>query len=215
MHHFKLINPVSFKEILINSGSWQAGLGTGNMENGLIKEHYHHGTSLDFEALMFSLPSEDKYIYLLTNNANYKVFEIKDAIRAILEGKSFKMPGKSIMRAITERIEKDKLTADTAVKVYDELKSKYPNDFNFDNDSELNSLGYMFMSKNLEDAIKIFELNVHLFPESSNPFDSLGEAYLAKGDKKNALINYKKSYLLDANNTNAKDIAERLEKELH
>ena len=71
------------------------------------------------------------------------------------------------------------------------------------------------MSKNLEDAIKIFELNVHLFPESSNPFDSLGEAYLAKGDKKNALINYKKSYLLDANNTNAKDIAERLEKELH
>ena len=58
----------------------------------------------------------------------------------------------------------------------------------------LNSTGYSLMQENkLEQAIEMFEANVALFPKEANPYDSLGEAYLAKGDKKSALKYYKKA----------------------
>ena len=55
----------------------------------------------------------------------------------------------------------------------------------------------------VDEAIKIFELNVEMFPEAFNPYDSLGEAYMIKGDKKLAIKNYAKSLELNPQNTNA------------
>ncbi|MFA6248468.1 MAG: tetratricopeptide repeat protein [Mucilaginibacter sp.] len=43
-------------------------------------------------------------------------------------------------------------------------------------------------------------------------FDSLGEAYYAKGDKEKALLNYKRSLQLDPTNTTAKAVITELEK---
>jgi tetratricopeptide (TPR) repeat protein len=42
-------------------------------------------------------------------------------------------------------------------------------------------------------AIEMFVLNTQRFPKSANAWDSLGEAYATKGDKKNAITNFKKS----------------------
>ncbi|NNE65412.1 MAG: tetratricopeptide repeat protein [Pyrinomonadaceae bacterium] len=53
----------------------------------------------------------------------------------------------------------------------------------------------------IKDAIKIFKLNVELFPNAFNPHDSLGAAYLKDGNKELALINYKKSVELNPENT--------------
>ena len=39
----------------------------------------------------------------------------------------------------------------------------------------------------MKDAIEIFKLNVAAYPEASNPYDSLGEAYMVNGDKKLAI----------------------------
>ena len=74
-------------------------------------------------------------------------------------------------------------------------------------------MGYDYLRKNkIEEAIKIFRLNVDLFSESSNPYDSLGEGYLANGNDELAILNYKKSLELNPNNLNAKDILEMLRK---
>ena len=43
----------------------------------------------------------------------------------------------------------------------------------------------------------MFQLNTQRFPKSANTWDSLGEAYATKGDKKNAIINFKKSLTLN------------------
>jgi len=44
--------------------------------------------------------------------------------------------------------------------------------------------GYKYLKQDKVDvAIKIFMLNVDLFPNSSNAYDSLGEAYMKAGNK--------------------------------
>ncbi len=58
---------------------------------------------------------------------------------------------------------------------------------------ELNAYGYQLSGQGEHDkAIKIFVLNTERYPESANAWDSLGEAYAIKGDKENAIKNFKK-----------------------
>ena len=49
----------------------------------------------------------------------------------------------------------------------------------------------------VDKAIEIFTLNTKRHPESANVWDSLGEAYVTKGDSKNAIANFKKSLSLN------------------
>jgi hypothetical protein len=59
---------------------------------------------------------------------------------------------------------------------------------------ELNNYGYQLLGQQQPDkAIDIFILNTKRHPESPNVWDSLGEAYAIKGDKKNAIVNFKKA----------------------
>ena len=61
-------------------------------------------------------------------------------------------------------------------------------------ENELNLYGYQLLNAGQYDlAIEIFTVNTKRFPKSANCFDSLGEAFATKGDKKNAILNFKKS----------------------
>jgi ankyrin repeat protein len=72
---------------------------------------------------------------------------------------------------------------------------------------DFNLLGYRFLQRNaLPEAIAVFQMNVELFPESANNYDSLGEAYMAAGDKAEAKANYQRALAKDPNFTNAKDV---------
>jgi tetratricopeptide (TPR) repeat protein len=63
-------------------------------------------------------------------------------------------------------------------------------------EAEINAYGYQLMQQqnNLDEAIRIFELNVKKFPDAWNVYDSLGEALANKGDKKGAKKNYEIAY---------------------
>jgi len=82
------------------------------------------------------------------------------------------------------------------------------------NENELNTYGYTLLGNNQADqAIEILTMNTKKHPASANTWDSLGEAYATKGDKKNAIINFKKS--LSLNPTDAvKANSEKFLKEL-
>jgi hypothetical protein len=59
-------------------------------------------------------------------------------------------------------------------------------------ENRLNALGYRFINeKSFDKAIDILAYNVRLYPDSPNTYDSLGEAYLAKGDRESAIKYYK------------------------
>jgi tetratricopeptide (TPR) repeat protein len=65
-------------------------------------------------------------------------------------------------------------------------------------ENELNAYGYTLMNNGqINEAIEVFTLNTTKYPASANTFDSLGEAYVTKGDNKNAIKNFKKSLSLN------------------
>lgn len=78
-------------------------------------------------------------------------------------------------------------------------------------EGELNSCGYVFLGrKSYAEALTVFRINVNLYPQSSNCYDSLGEAYLLAGDNQNAKICYQYAVELDPKNENAKTQLEKL-----
>ena len=92
----------------------------------------------------------------------------------------------------------------------EEIKAGGDDKFFFD-EVEINRLGYRFINQNrVDEAIVIFKWNVQLHPEAFNTYDSLGEAYVVKGEKELAIRNYQKSLELDPDNTNAVQMLERL-----
>ena len=65
-------------------------------------------------------------------------------------------------------------------------------------EAELNNYGYQLLGQGQHDkAIEILALNTTRHPKSANAWDSLGEAYATKGDKTNAIKNFKKSLSLN------------------
>jgi pimeloyl-ACP methyl ester carboxylesterase len=83
----------------------------------------------------------------------------------------------------------------------------------FDED-DLNWLGYHFLYwwGREEEAIKVFELNTTLFPESANAHDSLGEGLAFLGRTEAAVAAYTRALQLDPGNKNATAALERLRK---
>lgn len=60
--------------------------------------------------------------------------------------------------------------------------------------TELNAYGYQLINQGkMDEAIAVMETMCRRFPDDANAFDSLGEAYALKGDKENAIKNFKKS----------------------
>jgi tetratricopeptide (TPR) repeat protein len=69
---------------------------------------------------------------------------------------------------------------------------------NIATENELNNYGYQLLGQeNYDKAIEIFTMNTKRNPKSANCFDSLGEGYALKGDKTNAVKNFKKALDLD------------------
>ena len=66
----------------------------------------------------------------------------------------------------------------------DSLRGEY----NITNSGVLNIIGYNFMG--LEEyvtAIAIFELNIELYPDEANPYDSISECYQTQGNNEKAM----------------------------
>jgi hypothetical protein len=78
-------------------------------------------------------------------------------------------------------------------------------------ESMVNGLGYRHLGAGrVDSAIAVFILNTAAFPGAFNTWDSLGEAYLARGDSARAIENYEKSLALNPDNGNAREYLERL-----
>ena len=76
-------------------------------------------------------------------------------------------------------------------------------------EDSINSLAYRLWNKRKAEAVRMFQLNAELHPQSSNAYGNLGATYLKIGDKPQARKSYEKSLELDPSNS---DSAEQLKK---
>ncbi len=144
----------------------------------------------------------------------YKAFlDIQDMDVAIIRDR-LNMVEKMISGSAAYRIEQEirKNGIQAGLIKFKEIRSDPGNKLYFE-EREFNAMGYRLMGVGkMKAAIEIFKLNVEMYPESANVYDSLAEAYMNSGDTKKAIKNYKKSLELNPDNTNAKEMLKKLEK---
>jgi 3-oxoadipate enol-lactonase len=99
-----------------------------------------------------------------------------------------------------------------AVQYFHKKREAEPDIILFE-EREMNALGYSFLQNGkIKEAIELFKLNTVAYPNSSNTYDSLGEAYLADGQNNLAIKNYQKSLELNPNNANAQKVLKDLKR---
>ncbi|MEW6413416.1 MAG: alpha/beta fold hydrolase [Candidatus Zixiibacteriota bacterium] len=97
-----------------------------------------------------------------------------------------------------------------AVNLYRSMHKRDPG-IDILSENRLNRMGYEYLlAGKLEDALELFQLNVDLYPQSANVYDSYAEALLAAGDTTGSVANYQKSLKLNPENTNASTALTRL-----
>ena len=106
--------------------------------------------------------------------------------------------------------ENSKPQTEAVIKTFKELKKASFKDM-YVSEDDLNGMGYELIKKFPADAVELFKLNVELYPQSYNVYDSLGEGYMDIGDNKQAIENYEKSLKLNPKNTNAEDMIKKME----
>lgn len=80
-------------------------------------------------------------------------------------------------------------------------------------ENELNSLAYLLLKQGKKkEALKIFQVNYTLYPESANIISSLGEGYYENDDNKKAVVFLEKALELNKNPQAVKSILEILYK---
>lgn len=169
----------------------------------------HSGGINGFNTIIVRQPETKHLVVLFNNTGGAPLWSISSAIFGILNGKPYAPPKISITQPLLATILSDGV--DAGIKQYNDWKTTKSEKYNF-GEFELNALGYLLLGMNkTKDAIKIFELNIKMFPEAFNPYDSLGEAYMVDGQKDLAIKNYAKSLELNPGNTGAITMLKRIQ----
>ncbi|MCP5064820.1 MAG: tetratricopeptide repeat protein [Ignavibacteriae bacterium] len=91
-------------------------------------------------------------------------------------------------------------------------KDSLQNKYNLDNVNTLNGLGYNLMNQERHnEALTVFKVNLDLYPNIANCYDSFAECYMNLGDNENAIKYYKIAYRkLDTDSTANDDFKQRV-----
>jgi CubicO group peptidase (beta-lactamase class C family) len=169
---------------------------------------WHTGKTAGWRAFIERRLDEQITVILLTNEGESKRTEINECILKLLAGKGFVLPKRSCTPMLYAVVKRSGI--DAALKQFDSMKQAQGADFDL-GENELNTLGYKLLGdKRAGDSIAIFKLNTREHPGSSNAFDSLGDAYLQDGQKRQALDSYEKAVSLDPGNLHSAAMVKKL-----
>jgi len=173
----------------IRDNTWGYGFGQFIYRNSLEGIIGHSGAFGGFYNILRRDLENNRDVIVLTNNGRLlSVFKFGNAVQNILQRKSYTMPKVSIDLAIRNKYYDN---IDKGIEYYHKLKEESLNKYKFENEWELNRLGYALLAdKRSVDAIKIFKLLISEFPNAVNPHDSLGEAYFNNGQYELAINSY-------------------------
>jgi len=169
----------------------------------------HAGGINGFNTLILRQPETKNLVVLLNNTGGAPLDPISRNIWRILAGLPVEPPRQFIAEVLLKTV--GERGVEEAIKQYRELKATRADRYDF-SEGQLNALGYQLLGAGrVKDAIEIFKLNVEAYPKAPNPYDSLGEAYAAAGERDLAIRNYRKSLELNPQNANAVERLKKLE----
>lgn len=162
---------------------------------------------LDFEAVQSRFAYDEKFQHLVKSGIEEE--QLRRDHQASLGFVWRNIHGmKSAMLELQETITNSGI--ETALEKFKEMYTLREDKYFFD-ETEFNRLGYLLIQRNQTlEAIEVFKLNVEMFPNSWNVYDSLGEGYLENGQTELAVKFYQKSLELNPQNTNAVSMLKRI-----
>jgi CubicO group peptidase (beta-lactamase class C family) len=192
--------------------AWGVGWGLQTTADGVSV--WHWGDNGDSKAFVVAYPKERFGVAYFANSANGLAIARELVAEAVggaqpalawLNYESYKSPARTLLKDISAR------GAGAALGDYREWrKGRAPSEVL--DEAQVNRLGYNLLSLGrAADAVEVFKLNVEDHPRSANAFDSLGEAYMVRGDTELAIRNYRKSLELNPDNTNGVEMLKKLE----
>ncbi|MDQ3749427.1 MAG: serine hydrolase [Acidobacteriota bacterium] len=168
----------------------------------------HDGGIKGFSTDIIRFPSERVTVIVLSNNQTVIPYKLANDLSAIAFGAPYKLPTLPVSEVLAATIAQKGIAP--ALQQYRELKRARPDNYDF-SEPVLDRLGYdLLRSQKVKEAIEIFKLNVEMFPQAFNVYDSLGEAYMVNGDKELAIKNYEKALELNPQNTNSVNMLKKL-----
>ena len=139
---------------------------------------------------------EDSSMTVTSNSSQFIQFEEPELVTLSIRRMLFPNLAIRLRRTLRDK------GADATIAEFRALAPQYPRQEV--TPAALNALGYAELRQgHVDSALRIFSANAEFYPQDANAFDSLGEAYLAKGDREKALANYRKSFELDPKNLGA------------
>ena len=115
----------------------------------------------------------------MNNTSRGNGFEqLTAGVLGILRGIKPQQPRVPIAEVMLETLQKASVAE--GIARYRTLKATKAAEYEL-SEEQLNGVGYhLLRSGRVADALEVFKLNVEMFPTRSNPYDSLGEAYLGR-----------------------------------
>lgn len=179
--------------VAYNSGQkGQWGMGWLVMDR---PEHRAVGMTGGSRAAMFLYPEDKVGVVILTNLAGAAPEDLIDEVaQGFIPG--MRLSGVAALRAALVGREGQDLSA---------VIAQFRSDPDFKPaELELNDWGYRLLAFGKpRTALSVLQLTADLYPQSGNAYDSLADAHAINGDKAAAILNYKRSLVLDPKNSNA------------
>lgn len=168
---------------------------------------FHDGSLSGLSSILIYNLLKKQTVILISNTGNSPVINISNACFQILDNKPYTVPEHALSRIYGGLLESgNKEKANQLIEEYLKNPSSYEV-----TERDFNRLGYQFLrSQKSANSLETFHTASLLFPKSANIYDSYGEALLQCGQKDDAIKMYKKSFELDPDNANAKNVLNNL-----
>ncbi len=199
----KLTTPYPYTSSPNSTSSYGYGWGVKKLENN-IKRISHNGSNGTFAHTIIWYPKEDTYIVYATNANSSKVEGIAYVVAKIILDESYvPEPIKNNVYSFSMDYIKEHST-DKSNELITLLQENYADDLT--NSGLLNTIGNLLLrlNENLNWALELFKINVQLYPEDGNLWDSLGDGYKANNLKEDAIKSYQKAIELGYNDSQEK-----------
>jgi len=192
----------------------EASLGHALLQEGKLAEHQHDGSGNGYEALLYSDTRQHITVILLSNNQNFKQYNLKDAAVAILHGESFQVPKKSLYLDLRT---KALANLDAGIAFYQDVKQHHADHYDLSDESgDLNSTAkYLMRRSRYDEALSVLQLAATLHvPETRLSYirQLIAQCYAKKNDRNLAIVYYKLALENDPKNQQAQGELETIER---
>jgi CubicO group peptidase (beta-lactamase class C family) len=173
-----------------------------------ITRVHHSGGINGFTSQLWYMP-DDEYTIVALDNTTSNTGLAADAAFSLLYGRKlpvFRFPIAEEVGAVLQSS-----GIDAAITRYRELRGSDKKDDYDCTEQQLNGLGYLYLGRGeVGIARRLLALNLEMFPDAFNAWDSMGEVHMTAGETDEAVRHYRKALELNPGSSNAKSMLTKL-----